>query len=140
MGTELICFLQFLFVSFSFLLLCCLFAFTCVWRSLEHRFVLPDLQNLHSPHSGIYKGMTWSPVLLSCCYYFYLHSDKWHSWEVMHTLTRFDSGNSFSNTFDNSCSLMAQDAWKSAFWVLEAPPPFITNCSTHQRGGAYLCR
>src|SRR5690349_8282089 len=25
----------------------------CVARILPHRFVLPDLQNLHSPHSGV---------------------------------------------------------------------------------------
>src|ERR1700712_2306250 len=28
----------------------------CVARILPHRFVLPDLQNLHSPHSGVLGG------------------------------------------------------------------------------------
>ncbi len=28
-----------------------------------HRLVLPDLQNLHSPHSAVYSGITWSPTL-----------------------------------------------------------------------------
>src|ERR1700757_235626 len=34
-----------------------------VRRIFWHRFVRPDLQNLHSPHSGVYSGITWSPGL-----------------------------------------------------------------------------
>ena len=34
---------------------------TCVARMTAHRLVLPDLQNLHSRHSGVYSGITWSP-------------------------------------------------------------------------------
>ena len=26
-----------------------------------HRLVFPEVQKLHSPHSGVYSGMTWSP-------------------------------------------------------------------------------
>src|SRR5690606_2070297 len=32
-----------------------------VARTATHRLVLPDLQNRHSPHSAVYRGMTWSP-------------------------------------------------------------------------------
>jgi hypothetical protein len=34
-----------------------------VARTAWHRLVLPDLQNLHSPHSAVYSGITWSPTL-----------------------------------------------------------------------------
>ena len=30
----------------------------CVERMATHRFVLPDLQNLHCLHSGVYSGIT----------------------------------------------------------------------------------
>ena len=33
-----------------------------VTRIFWHRLVLPDRQNLHSPHSGVYSGITWSPT------------------------------------------------------------------------------
>jgi hypothetical protein len=33
-----------------------------VARTAWHRLVLPDLQNLHSPHSAVYSGITWSPT------------------------------------------------------------------------------
>ena len=35
----------------------------CVARIAWHRLVLRDRQNLHCRHSGVYSGMTWSPVL-----------------------------------------------------------------------------
>src|SRR2546421_7939480 len=34
-----------------------LFPYTTLFRS-----VLPERQNLHSPHSGVYSGITWSPA------------------------------------------------------------------------------
>ncbi|KAL2260927.1 hypothetical protein VTK26DRAFT_4929 [Humicola hyalothermophila] len=34
-----------------------------VARILPQRLVLPDLQNLHSRHSGVYSATTWSPGL-----------------------------------------------------------------------------
>ena len=34
--------------------------FPCVARIFPHKFVLPDLQNLHSPHSGV---LEWTEVL-----------------------------------------------------------------------------
>src|SRR5690554_4898275 len=34
-----------------------------VARTATQRFVLPDLQNKHSPHSAVYSGITWSPGL-----------------------------------------------------------------------------
>jgi hypothetical protein len=33
-----------------------------VARIAWQRLVLPDLQNLHSPHSAVYSGITWSPT------------------------------------------------------------------------------
>ncbi|MNJ79865.1 hypothetical protein D3C77_780370 [compost metagenome] len=33
-----------------------------VARMAWHRLVLPERQNLHLPHSGVYSGMTWSPT------------------------------------------------------------------------------
>ena len=33
-----------------------------VARTAWHRLVLPDLQNLHSRHSAVYSGITWSPT------------------------------------------------------------------------------
>src|SRR3546814_6975094 len=32
-----------------------------VARTATHRLVLPDLQNSHSRHSAVYRGITWSP-------------------------------------------------------------------------------
>src|SRR5450755_2673398 len=34
-----------------------------VTRIFWQRLVLPDLQYSHSPHSGVYNGITWSPGL-----------------------------------------------------------------------------
>ena len=36
---------------------------TWVARIFPQRFVLGDLQNLQSPHWGMYNGITWSPVI-----------------------------------------------------------------------------
>ena len=36
---------------------------TWVARIFPQRFVLGDLQNLQSPHCGMYKGITWSPEI-----------------------------------------------------------------------------
>src|SRR6185503_18361169 len=35
----------------------------CVARIAVQRFVLREVQDLHSRHSGVYSGMTWSPFL-----------------------------------------------------------------------------
>jgi len=35
----------------------------CVARIFWPRLVRPERQNLHSPHSGVYRGITWSPAL-----------------------------------------------------------------------------
>src|SRR5271168_1285140 len=34
----------------------------CVARIAVHRLVLCDVQDLHWRHSGVYRGMTWSPL------------------------------------------------------------------------------
>src|SRR5690606_3728015 len=34
----------------------------CVARTAWHKLVLPEVQNLHSPHSAVYNGITWSPT------------------------------------------------------------------------------
>src|ERR1700722_6828719 len=37
--------------------------FPWVIRIRWHKLVLPDRQNSQVPHSGVYRGMTWSPAL-----------------------------------------------------------------------------
>lgn len=37
-------------------------------------------------------------------------------------VTNFDSGDAFSDTFDDSCGLMSKDAWELSFWVTAIEP------------------
>ena len=67
---------------------------------------MPDLQNLHSLHSGVLEIVSWGlPLPL----FYLLERNDMVAW--------LDIGYTFTNGFDNTSALMPEHDWEGTFWV-----------------------
>lgn len=83
--------------------------FPCVALILPQRFVFPDLQNLHSLHSGVLCRLS-DNALQSVSRRHILKRDN--------VISRLDRGDTLANRFYDSSALMAKYDWKCSLGVL----------------------
>lgn len=81
-----------------------------VARILPQRFVLPDLQNLHSPHSGVLKRQIVSSAT-SC---FNIRDIL----ECHNVVSRLHIRHTFTNRLDDSSAFMTKNYWERPFGIL----------------------
>ena len=79
----------------------------CVARILPHKLVFPDLQNLHSLHSGVLFYVSFSS-----------HCRRKNVLESDNVVTRLDVGHTLSNGFHDTSTLVTEDDRESTFGVL----------------------
>ena len=88
--------------------------FPCVALILPQRFVLPDLQNLHSPHSGVLERKN-SNVSVSP----FERRWSWNSILESHNIIpRFHVSDAFANRLYDTSALMTEDYGECSLWVL----------------------